>query len=264
MNFNCYKTKLDALYNKYNKREFVYPDPLYFLYNYKENHDMEIAGLIASCLAYGNVKQILKSINSVLGFMSPSPLLFLEKTNKEKLLSSFKSFKHRFTTGEELSLFLFNIKKVIEKYDSLGKCFSQNFASNKGNILATLSGFVNELKQNNNRHSTLLPDPDKKSALKRLNLYLRWMVRKDDVDVGAWEVSPAILLIPLDTHIYHFSRGLSITDRKSADLKTVLEITDFFKQICPVDPIKYDFSITRLGIREELNLKDFIMECKTV
>ena len=111
--------------------------------------------------------------------------------------------------------------------------------------------------------SSLLPDPSRGSAVKRLNLYLRWMVRKDDVDPGGWEDVPASkLIVPLDTHMYHFGQCYGFTCRKSADLKTAIEITRGFRQLNPEDPVKYDFAITRFGIRNELCWDDLDSMCE--
>ncbi|MCK4719805.1 DUF2400 family protein, partial [bacterium] len=108
----------------------------------------------------------------------------------------------------------------------------------------------------------LLPDPGKGSACKRMNLYLRWMVREDDVDPGGWgKVSRSRLLVPLDIHMFRICSMLNLTCRKQANLLTVMEITNAFREINPDDPVKYDFAITRLGIRDELNPGTFINRC---
>jgi uncharacterized protein (TIGR02757 family) len=108
----------------------------------------------------------------------------------------------------------------------------------------------------------LLADPRDKSACKRLNLYLRWMVRRDDVDPGGWEgVRPAQLVVPLDVHMHRIGRALGLTQRQQADCRTALEVTEAFRKISPEDPVKYDFALTRLGIRDDTNLDAFLARC---
>ncbi|MEA3486090.1 MAG: TIGR02757 family protein [Thermodesulfobacteriota bacterium] len=256
---------LEHLYGKYNKREFVHPDPLEFLYNYNELRDREIVGLIASSLAYGRVPQILKSVSNVLGKMMPSPLRFIEESSMESLLRTFSSFKHRFTTGDEIAAILFGMKNVIMKYGSLHACFKVVFINNGESLLPAINKFTEELSDGFNcRSNSLLPSPAKGSACKRLNLFLRWMVRRDDVDPGGWDdISPSKLVIPLDTHMHRICLALGLTKRKQGDMKTALEITRSFQKIAPHDPVRYDFALTRLGIRKDTDITSFLDEYDT-
>jgi len=244
------KEYLDSLYGKYNKRFFVCPDPLQFLYTYDDTLDMEIVGLIASSLAYGRVAQIIKSVASVLDKMTPSPRSFIEKTPTCFIRDTFSSFRHRFTGGKELSELLVGIKYVIIKYGSLYQCFEKLFLHHGGALLPALSSFVGELGgASNGGYNSLLPLPSRGSACKRLNLFLRWMVRSDDVDPGGWnDVPAAALVIPLDTHMHRVCLRLGLTRRRQADMRTALEITDSFRKIVPDDPVRYDFILTRPGI----------------
>ena len=246
---------LDDLYKKYNRRDFVHPDPLEFLYDYEDPHDREIVGLISSSLAYGRVRQILKSVHSIIDRMKPSPSIFLKRASLTSLLSTFSEFKHRFTTGEEIAFLLFDIKGVIERYGSLYNCFTAGL-NDDDTVLPAVSRFVKELcVERKRRFKSLIPSPTKGSACKRLNLFLRWMVRCDGVDPGGWDRVPASkLIVPLDTHMHRISLSLNLTTRKQADMKTALEITDSFRMISPDDPVKYDFALTRLGIRNGKDL----------
>lgn len=247
---------LEKVYLKYNKRELVNPDPLVFLYNYEDIRDIEIVGLIASTLAYGRVAQILKSVDTVLKKMGSSPKDYLENSNSIK--NDFKNFKHRFTTGEELSSMLIGIKKILNKYKTLENLFNERYKNSDTNILPALTHFVKELKKAANlKKTSLLSDPTMNSACKRLNLYLRWMVRKDAVDPGAWKsIASSKLIVPLDTHMYNFGKCYGYTKRNSADMKTAIEITEGFKKLSPRDPVKYDFAITRFGIRPDMCWQD--------
>ncbi len=259
------KEALEHLYEKYNRREFIHPDPLEFLYCYDNPRDREIAGLIASSLAYGRVSQILKSISKVLEKMSPSPFRFLEDASMKSLLQTFSDFKHRFTTGDELAVMLFGAKCVIAKHGSLHACFKSALSNNADTIRPALTSFVKELRGGFNAgNNSLLPSPEKGSACKRLNLFLRWMVRKDSVDPGGWDdVPPAKLIVPLDTHLHRICLILELTKRKQADMRTAIEITDSFRIFDSQDPARYDFALTRLGIRQDARLETFLYHCRT-
>jgi uncharacterized protein (TIGR02757 family) len=248
------KKYLDHLYNRYNRRCFVPPDPLQFLYEYENREDREIVALVASSLAYGRVAQIIKSIASVLDRMVPSPHGFLERASGQCIKDTFSEFRHRFTTGEELAELLIGIKCVKHRYGSLSRCFRRHLNNKDETVIHALESFTEELKRSSNRHyNSLLPSPSGGSACKRLNLFLRWMVRKDAVDPGEWNhVSPARLVVPLDTHMHRICRELGLTERRQADMKTALEITRSFKIIIPEDPVRYDFVLTRLGIRQDI------------
>jgi uncharacterized protein (TIGR02757 family) len=244
------KEALEELYEKYNKRDSIHPDPLEFLYNYDKSSEREIVGLIAASLAYGRVNQILKSVSAILKFMGPEPSKFLKNSTFKSIHSYCSNFKHRFTTGEELAIFLFNIKKILENYGSLNACFTESF-NRENEVLPALLNLIKKLRAEKCYcYNSLVPLPGGKSAYKRLNLYLRWMIRKDNVDPGGWENIPASkLIIPLDTHMHRIAIDQQFTKRKQADWNTALEITGAFRRFSPDDPVKYDFSLTRMGIK---------------
>jgi uncharacterized protein (TIGR02757 family) len=255
------KKRLDRLYDFYNHRKFVHPDPLEFLYSYPDPLQMELVGLIASSLAYGRVSQILKSVSSILEKMYPSPRDFLLNSSRKDLLACFSGFRHRFTTGEEMAYMLLGAKNAIEQHGSLYACFMAGY--NNGALLPALSAFVNELRNAAGMtKNSLLPYPDNGSACKRLNLFLRWMVRKDRVDPGGWRgIPPSGLIIPLDIHMHKICVELNMTCRKSSDILTAIEITKAFRKINPEDPVRYDFALTRLGIRKEADVLNFLTSC---
>jgi len=249
------RSRLDQLYHKYNRREFVHPDPLEFLYDYIDHEHREIVGIIASSLAYGRVNQILKSVRQVLDKLGDAPADFIASACRQDFLECMQGFKHRFTTGEDIAGLLHGAHRIIRDYGSLGNCFAELFQQNGNQTVPALSMFVHRLREAGNvKTGFLLPSPEKGSACKRLFLYLRWMVRSDGVDPGGWDaIPPSALLIPLDTHMHHIARELGFTRRKQANLKTAIEITDHFRSVNPDDPVKYDFVLTRFGIREELD-----------
>lgn len=257
------KEELDRLYEYYNNRRFVHPDPLEFLYKYDSINDREIVGLIASSLAYGRVAQILKSVSAILAKMVPSPSVFLEKSSDEVIYKTFSGFKHRFTTCIELSCLLVNIKNLILKYGSLNDCFALGLEKEDKNTISAVLNFAKVLNSSqNNRCNSLMPSPEGGSAFKRLNLYLRWMVRNDNIDPGGWHgISSSKLIIPLDIHMHRISLKLGFTKRKQADIKTALEVTDAFKRFNRNDPVRYDFSLTRLGMNkiEQISVNDVLV-----
>ncbi len=245
---------LEDLYDRLNRRRYVHPDPLEFLYEYDDPADREVVGLVASSLAYGRVAQILKSVRCVLGRMGPGPVRFLQDVSEASLQRDFTGFRHRFATGENVSAMLLGVKRVIDRYGSPGSCFIAGMGPGDETVLPALSLFVRELN-GEGRCGHLLPDPARGSACKRMNLFLRWMVRADEIDPGGWGAVPAAkLIVPLDTHMHRIALTLGATRRKSADMRTAMEITDAFRRISPGDPVRYDFALTRLGIRSEMDL----------
>jgi uncharacterized protein (TIGR02757 family) len=225
-----------------------------FLHRYDDVGDREVVGLVASSLAYGRVAQIMKSVSSALEPMGKHPARFLAGTDRDGLLSMFGGFRHRFTTADELVLTLLGARDLIRRYGSLEAAFVSGMGRDDRTTALGLCRFAEGL---NGRFgcgcNSLIPHHEKKSSMKRLNLFLRWMVRRDDVDPGGWNsVHPSRLVVPLDTHLFRIARAFQFTHRKSANLAAALEITECFREIAPDDPVRYDFALTRLGIRADL------------
>lgn len=241
---------LERMYVRYNKREHVEPDPLQFLYGYDDPLDRELVGLIASSLAYGRVQQILKSVALVLGELGARPRARLLGMSAGQLRRTFRDFRHRFTGGAELSTLLLDLQSILKCHGSLNACFLAGYGPVDETVLPGLRVFAGRFSC---KGTFLVPDPGGGSAFKRMCLFLRWMVRSDAVDPGGWVGIPAsALLVPLDTHIFRLSRELGLTARRTANVGTVLEIASGFRAICPDDPARYDFVLTRLGIQPEL------------
>lgn len=257
---------LEDLYQRLNRREFVHPDPLEFLYRYDEPEDREVVGLIASTLAYGRVRQILRSVEDALGRMGPHPALFVRESSPGSLRAAFGGFKHRFTTGEDLCRMLDGVRGVSDGHGSLGEFFAALVAPGDETVLPALTSFVGAISDSPcpdgaEEGACPLPSPERGSACKRLHLFLRWMVRRDDVDPGGWDSVPASkLIVPLDTHMHRLSLLLGLTDRKQANGRTALDITEAFKKLSPDDPVRYDFALTRLGIRDDLSADVLLLE----
>lgn len=234
-------------------------DPLRFLFKYEDIRDREIAGLIASSLAYGRVAQIQKSVDSILEKM-PSPRKFIMETSPEESTRVFDGFKHRFTTLQELIIFFEGIKNVIQDYGSLEHCFLEDYQKTDENIYNSLLNFSSRILKSSPCRSSLIPDPEKKSAFKRMNLFLRWMIRSDSVDPGGWiNIHPSKLIYPLDTHIHRLGLALGLTQRAQNDYRAAVEITNGFREISPNDPVKYDYALTSLCIADNgKNVEEFI------
>lgn len=248
------KSELEKLYCAYNKREYVHPDPLEFLYAYPDVRDREIAGLIASSLAYGRVAQILKSVERILSRMTPAPRVFVESVTDRAISRSFAGFKHRFSTEEHIGALLKGARKVVREYGSLNECFAAGLCSTDVTVVPALEKFVTAFGCGGN---FLLPLPSDGSGCKRLNLFLRWMIREDAVDPGGWKgISPAKLVVPLDTHMANIGRTLGFTKRISTGMGMALDITESFRRLVPGDPVRYDFALTRFGIRSDMEMKD--------
>jgi uncharacterized protein (TIGR02757 family) len=237
---------LENLYRAYARKEFIHPDPIEFVYR-ADPPDREIVGLAAALLAYGRVGQILKSVENVLDRLkSPATV---QTASLSELRRCFSGFKHRFTVGDEVAGLLFGAGRIIRQSGSLGQFVASHISSSDKTVLKAMTALTDALVDGSNGLCRgLVSDPRKGSACKRLNLYFRWMVRKDDVDPGGWPISPAKLIVPLDTHMHRFALTEGLTTRKAADMKTALQITAEFRKLSPEDPIKYDFALTRLGI----------------
>lgn len=213
--------------------------------------DREIAGLVASGLAYGRVALILRSIERVLGVLGSNPAEYLREADPGRVRQELSDFRHRFTPGDQVADLLFSASRVQSEYGLLGN-YLAGFLK-RDSYLRALDGFSLGLLGDSSRNY-LLPRPSLGSACKRLHLFMRWMVRKDDVDPGGWEMVPVSeLIVPVDVHMFRVGRCLGFTRRKSADGRTALEITEGFRRLSPDDPVKYDFALTRFGIQ---NLTD--------
>ncbi len=265
------KDVLEELYSRYNRRNLIKPDPLQFVYQYSTPADMEIAALLAAELAYGKVQQIEKSLTDLLGRMGDSPFEFVGDFDGRKR-AKLKDFKHRFTTGDDISDLLILLKDVLKRHGSIEKFFAQGYNSDDKDIIPALSKFCDSLLEMYAKtHNGCIPKglgyllvrPAAGSACKRLNLFLRWMVRDDDVDTGLWRsIDKSKLIVPVDVHMSRLCRILGFYDRKTVSLKTAIKITESFAEVEPGDPVKYDFALSRIGIVEDCT-GNFRPECES-
>jgi uncharacterized protein (TIGR02757 family) len=247
---------LEKLYARYNHRVFVPPDPLQFVYRYTERRDMEVVAFLASALAYGRVRQIERSLTQLFDRMDNMPFHFTSHF-AEAGRAKLRSFKHRFTTGDDLSDLLALFRRMFDDYGSLESFIALGYHRADATVLPALSRFCDSLCQMHGAQvspglSYLLANPSRGSASKRLNLFLRWMVRRDEVDLGLWtHIDPAKLVVPMDVHVGRLCRILSLHDDKTISLSTALKVTRAFAQMNSEDPVKYDFALSRLGILED-------------
>lgn len=257
------RDELEILYQRYNQPALIHPDPLELLYEYPAQADREVVGLLAAGLAYGRVAQILRSARCLLGRLGPVPSAFLAEVSITRLQEAVGSFKHRWTTGQEAVALLMGIGGCIKRHGSLRQGFVNHLRTGCDDVQQALDEFVAELRDESGlTRNSLLPTG---GACKRMHLFLRWMVRRDRVDPGGWqEVSPALLIVPLDTHMHRMALAMGLTQRRQADLKTAREITQGFRAICPEDPVRYDFALTRFGIRPDMDEASLLQRCRSM
>ena len=262
LRISALKDALEDLYTTFNHRREIHPDPLEFVYRFDNARDQEVVGLIAACLAYGRVAHILQNVAKVLAVLGPSPCDTLLRADRRGLTKRLHGFRHRWTSSSELVDLLLGIRSALIRHGSLESCFLRHHESDSESTLPGLTGFAQELR-GSDATSSLLSAPEKGSACKRLHLYLRWMVRSDGVDPGCWQgVKPAQLIVPMDTHMFRVARALRMTDRKQANLSSAIDTTRAFRSLSPDDPVRYDFALTRLGIRADMDLDDFLGACR--
>jgi uncharacterized protein (TIGR02757 family) len=257
-NSECLLTILDKLYRNYQNRYLVM-DPLELVRCYDDSADQEVAAFIAAGLAIGQSDLIRKTVKQVLDRLQPSPYRFIRGAAPAVIQEKFQTFRYRFYGARDIGLLLWWITQMVETAGSIRKFFLQTYSADEKDIGPSLSRFVRAVlrlkaapfyshiqKGQGIRH--FLSDPEDGSACKRLNLYLRWMVRKDNLDLGLWpEISTRQLVIPLDTHIARFGSNLGLTRRSSMDWRMAQDITETLRQFDPSDPVKYDFALCTLG-----------------
>ena len=247
------------------------PDPLELVLRYSDPLDQEVAGIIAAAFAYGRADIIVANIGRVLEKMAPSPYAYLMSFDARQATKRFAGFAHRFHKTPELVELLSCLAAAIREHGSLGALFRDCYDDDDRDVGPTLERFVSSLMSFGARVSSpaprsakkragedtrapqalryLLTSPADGSACKRMNLYLRWMVRRTSPDLGLWTfVNPAKLVVPLDTHVHRIATFLGLSRRKTADWKAARALTDRLAKLDPDDPVRYDFAICRLGI----------------
>ena len=250
------KEKLEIHYKAFDKSQ-ISPDPLEILHIFESDLNKEALGLISSIFAYGNIKQIIKSQERILmatGYYPHDFILNLSQNDENKL----RLITHRFYTGNDTVQLFRTLRHIYNEYGSIKNYFLRYYDANEKNLKNTIEGFSRSLieyfgRKNALTHGTrfMFPLPSAGSACKRMNLFLRWMVRKDELDFGIWdEISPAKLVIPVDTHIARICKKLKLTRLNNVSWKMAEEITNNLRKFDPNDPVKYDFAICHIGMRK--------------
>ncbi|HYR29075.1 MAG TPA: TIGR02757 family protein [Thermoanaerobaculia bacterium] len=247
------KERLDTLVETFDVTT-IEPDPLQLVLRYDEPADQEVAGLIAAAFAYGRAEYIVSNIGAVLEKMTPSPSHYLRTFDRREATKRFAGFAHRFHKTPDLVALL----AAMARHDSLGALFAAGYDEGDADIGPSLTRFVSALLPADAPQSLryLLTDPRDGSACKRMNLYLRWMIRRTAPDLGIWRfANPAKLVMPVDTHIHRIATFLGLNDRATADWKAARAITDKLARFDPADPVRYDFALCRLGILDLCSTK---------
>ncbi|MCE5194185.1 MAG: TIGR02757 family protein [Nitrospiraceae bacterium] len=254
------KQILDRFYRGYNFKERMFSDPIEFPHKYQSKNDIEISGFVSSCFAYGKVDLFKSVIEKILGFMGRSPYDFVKEFNADRDSEKFKNIRYRFNKEKDIVCLIHIISKLLKKHCSIENAFKKFFNEDDPDIETALKGFIKEITEINTTEiygrnikpqglMQFFPSPKDGSACKRMNLFLRWMVRDRDIDFGIWDGIPKNkLVIPLDTHIAKISRCLGLATRKSPDWKMAVEITNSLKKLDSEDPLKYDFALCHHGI----------------
>jgi uncharacterized protein (TIGR02757 family) len=251
------KEFLDSKIELYNLPVFIKDDPISIPHRFTKQADIEIAGFFAALLAWGNRKSIINSCNTLLRLMDNTPHEFClhHNTNDLKRLSGFK---HRTFNDTDLLCLVQFLKLHYSKNFSLETAFSKWMKPGDATVEKALTGFHTYVFSNSDyfveRTRKHIATPAKKSACKRVNMYLRWMVRQDDkgVDFGIWKnISPSQLICPLDVHVARVARRLNILQRTQDDWQAATELTSYLKQLDANDPVKYDYALFGLGVIEK-------------
>jgi len=269
------KKKLERFYLDYNFRERLKHDPIEFPHRYSVPADVEVAGFIASCFAYGRIELFKPVIEGILSPGGRHPARYFKSFSLKKDGPYFERINYRFNKGKDILCLLFILNQTLKERGSLKALFNHHYRPEDNDIGRALGKFVHYLMNIDTSPvygrdirpyglKQFFPSPESGSACKRLNLFLRWMVRTKDIDLGVWDnISPSKLIIPLDTHIARISRCLSLTKRKASDWKTAKEITESLKQFDPDDPLKYDFALCHHGISRLCKGRGFRDICST-
>ena len=242
---------LEHLHDKYNRAEFIEPDPISVPHSFTAKEDREIAGFFAATIAWGNRKAIVKSARRMMQYMDDAPADFVRHASTEEL-ARLRTYVHRTFNGQDFTDFVLAIRRITERFGGIGDFFESRYEA-EGDMARVLSEFRREfLACEHDAHCEKhLSSIDKGAACKRLNMYLRWFVRRDDrgVDFGLWRKIPmSALYLPLDVHSGNMGRALGLLRRKQSDWKATAEITASLREFDPEDPVRYDFSLFGAGI----------------
>lgn len=243
---------LEKKFRQYNRPDFIPNDPIAIPHQFTDQADIEIAGFFAAVFAWGNRTTILNKSRELLQLMDNAPYLFITQ-HHEKDLKKLLSFKHRTFQSTDLLYFIQFLRHHYQQHHSLETAFALDQRSMEARLNRFHDYFFSmpDAPERTRKH---IASPERGSTCKRLNMYLRWMVRKDKqgVDFGIWKtIKPSELICPVDVHVARVSRKLGLIERTQTDWLTALELTETLRSFDPKDPVKYDFALFSLGVNEK-------------
>ena len=242
---------LETRHDRYNRPEFIENDPISVPHSFSSRDDREVAGLLASTIAWGNRKAIVKSAHRMMQYMDNAPADFVRNAS-ERELALLESYVHRTFNGRDFIDFVLGVRGMCERFGGIGNFVEERYEST-GSMAQVLSDFRREFFAcDHNPHCEKhLSSIDKGAACKRLNMYFRWFVRRDErgVDFGEWRRVPmSALYLPLDVHTGNMGRALGLLSRRQSDWKATVEITESLREFDAEDPVRFDFSLFGAGI----------------
>jgi uncharacterized protein (TIGR02757 family) len=251
---------LDRLYDDYNREDSA-SDPVHRVRPFAASEDREVAGFCAAALAFGRVASVLNSIDTLFSIMGPHPAAFVRGFDPTRPHPELRAMVHRWTRGVDLAALLWILRQMLEQSGSIEKFFVEGLDAADEDIGPALDRFSTralamDLRPAYGRRLPkrpgacyFFPRPSAGSACKRLNLFLRWMVRRDAIDLGVWTRVPrSKLIVPLDTHVIRLGRCLRLTNYVSPGWKMAADITRALRALDPEDPVRFDFSLCHLGM----------------
>ena len=246
------KLLLDKKVEEYNQPSFIKDDPISIPHLFTKKQDIEIAGFFAAIFSWGNRTTIINKSKELINLMQQAPHQFILNHTPGDL-KKLKYFKHRTFNTDDLFYFIDFLHRHYKKYDSLESSFfpDKNYTIEEGLNHFKKYFFNHEHMKRTEKH---ISSPLQKSACKRLNMFLRWMVRHDKkgVDFGIWKnISPAVLICPMDVHVARVARKLNLLQRKQNDWQAAIELTEALRKLDKHDPVKYDFALFNLGVIEK-------------
>ena len=247
------KEFLDEKVIQYNNPKFIESDPIQIPHKFLLKEDIEISAFLTATIAWGNRKMIIKNASKMMELLGDSPYDFIMQHNDNQL-NSLNNFVHRTFNGIDFTFFIKSLKNIYENHNGLEALFAKN--AKETSLQSSIHDFKNVFFEINHPSRTTkhVSDPSKGSAAKRINMFLRWMIRDDNcgVDFGIWKsLSPALLSCPLDVHSGNVARKLGLLDRKQNDAKALFELDTNLRKMDARDPSKYDFALFGLGIFEK-------------
>lgn len=242
-------TLLEYYYDRYNRPEFIEADPISVPHRFSKKQDIEIAGFFSAIIAWGQRTTIVKNAQRLMALMDDVPYDFI-RNHREADLKRLVHFVHRTFNSTDLLYLAEALKQYYIKHDTLEDLFVDRSVEDG---LVALHDELFSLDFAPERTRKHIATPERGSTCKRLNMYLRWMVRKDDrgVDFGIWgRIPPSSLLCPLDVHVENYARQLNLIERKQRDWLTVTELTANLRQIDAADPVRFDYALFGMGIEK--------------